>query len=195
MTRDKAYKLMAEMVQGKNLQRHGLAVEAIMVALCKLLKDRHPELPREEFNEEEWAVVGLLHDADYELVEKDPDRHTLVTEQRLRGLGETDERVIEGIKAHHDEVKNFRSNLLERSVYAVDELSGLITACALVQPGKRLSSVTVESVMKKFKQPSFAAGAKRDQILACERELEIPLEEFIAIALRSMQQISDGLGL
>src|SRR5258708_2307310 len=114
MTREEAYQLM---IQNKNLQKHGLAVEAIMKELCKYLRDRessnpHPSpLPEgegnqgslyleREFNEEEWAIVGLLHDADYELIEKDPTRHTLVTEEKLRELGETNERIINGIKAH-----------------------------------------------------------------------------------------------
>lgn len=194
MTRDEAYNLMTEMLQSKNLQKHGLAVEAIMRDLCDHLKQRHPELGGEEFNEEEWAIVGLLHDADYELVEKDPKRHTLVTEEKLRPMN-VDDRIINGIKAHHDGIKQTRDNLMERSVYAADELSGLITAVALVRPDKKLSSVTVESVMKKFPQKSFAAGANREQIMACEKELNIPLEEFVAIALKAMQGIADELGL
>lgn len=198
MTRDEAYNLMTQMLKSKNLQKHGLAVEAIMRALCQYLKqnvhDRKQNVSDEEFNEEEWAIVGLLHDADYELVEKDPTRHTLVTEEKLRPLGASD-RIINGIKAHHDGIKKSRDNLLEKSVYAADELSGLITAVALVRPDKKLSSVTVESVMKKFPQKSFAAGANREQILACERELNIPLEQFVGIALKAMQGISDELGL
>ncbi len=194
MNREEAYQLLTEMLQNKNLQKHGLAVEAIMRSLCKDLKEKHSELPESEFDEEEWAIVGLLHDADYELVEKDPKRHTLVTEEKLKPLG-VSERIISAIKAHHDGIKESRDNLLESSVYAADELSGLITAVTLVRPDKKLSSVTVESVMKKFPQKNFAAGARRDQILACEKELEIPLEEFVAIALKSMQVISDKLGL
>ena len=174
MTRDEAYKLMTEMLQSKNLQKHGLAVEAIMRGLCQFLKEKHPELPESEFNEEEWAIVGMLHDADYELIEKDPTRHTLVTAEKLRPLG-VSERIIEAIKAHHDGIKDSRDNLLESSVYAADELSGLITAVTLVRPDKKLSSVDTFSVMKKFKQPSFAAGARRDQILACEKELKSDL--------------------
>lgn len=194
MTRNEAYNLMTQMLKSKNLQKHGLAVEAIMKALCQYLKQNVHDRKDYEFNEEEWAIVGLLHDADYELVEKDPTRHTLVTEEKLRPLGASD-RIINGIKAHHDGIKDSRDNLLEKSVYAADELSGLITAVALVRPDKKLSSVTVESVMKKFPQKSFAAGAKRDQILACERELNIPLEEFVGIALKAMQEISSELGL
>ena len=216
---------MTEMLKSKNLQKHGLAVEAIMRALCGYLKEREKAsvIPTEvegshstdsiisgerdsstrrlarndiavEFNEEEWAIVGLLHDADYELVEKDPSRHTLVTEEKLRSHNVSD-RVINGIKAHHEGVKPTRDNLMESSVYAADELSGLITAVALVRPDKKLSSVTVESVMKKFPQKSFAAGAKREQILACEKELNIPLVEFVGVALKAMQGIAVDLGL
>ena len=194
MTRDEAYKLMTSMLQSKNLQKHGLAVEAIMRVLCKYLKQKHDGRPENEFDEEEWAIVGMLHDADYELVEKDPKKHTLVTAEKLKPLGVSD-RIIEGIKAHHDGIKTSRDNLMESSVYAADELSGLITAVALVRPDKKLSSVTVESVMKKFPQKSFAAGANRDQILACEKELNIPLEEFVGIALKAMQEIAGELGL
>ncbi len=195
MNREIAYSLMIEMLQNKNLQKHGLAVEAIMKSLCKFLKEKHPELPDEEFNEEEWGIVGLLHDADYELIEKDPKRHTLVTEEKLKEIGGVSERIINGVKAHHDGIKDSRDNLMEKAVYAADELSGLITAVALVRPDKKLSSVTVESVMKKFDQRSFAAGANREQILACEKELNIPLEEFVGIALKAMQGIAMELGL
>lgn len=195
MIRDEAYNLMSQMLQSKNLQKHGLAVEAIMRALCRELRIKNSQLSEEEFDKEEWAIVGLLHDADYELIEKDPKRHTLVTEEKLREIGGVSERIINGIKAHHDGIKESRDNLMEKSVYAADELSGLITAVALVRPDRKLSSVTVESVMKKFPQKSFAAGAKREQILACEKELNIPLAEFVGIALKAMQGISDELGL
>jgi uncharacterized protein len=195
MNREEAYQLMTEMIKNKNLQKHGLAVEAIMGALCDYLKKKNPELPEKEFNLEEWKIVGLLHDADYELIEKDPTRHTLVTEEKLREAGYDNERVINGIKAHHDGIKPSRDNLMERAVYCADELSGLITAVALVRPDKKLETVSVESVMKKFPNKDFAAGAKREQIQACEEELGIPLEEFVRIALEAMQGIHEELGL
>jgi len=197
MTRDEAYQLMTQMLNSKNLQKHGLAVEAIMRSLCNYLRQTSSDRGTndKEFNEEEWAIVGLLHDADYELVEKDPKRHTLITEEKLREVGGVSDRIINGIKAHHDGIKTSRDNLMESSVYAADELSGLITAVALVRPDKKLSSVTVDSVMKKFPQKAFAAGANREQILACEKELNIPLEEFVGIALKAMQGISNELGL
>ena len=155
MTREEAYKLLTNMMSNKNLIKHGLAVEAIMKALCRYLKNSQMSSDRgifgTEFNEEEWAIVGLLHDADYELIEKDPTRHTLVTEEKLREIGGVSERIINGVKSHHDGIKAGRDNLMESSIYATDELSGLITAAALVRPDKKLSSVTVESVMKRFK--------------------------------------------
>lgn len=194
MNREQAYQLMLEMIKSPNLRKHALAVEAIMEDLCVYLKEKHPDLPEEEFKTEEWKIVGLLHDADYEEVERDPQRHTLVTEERVRPLGAS-VRIINGIKAHHKGIKPTRDNLLEKAVYCADELSGLITAVALVRPDKKLRSVTVDSVMKKFPEKNFAAGAKREQIQACEEELNIPVEEFVALALRSMQKISGELGL
>lgn len=194
MKREEAFKLLNEMMKNPNLIRHGLAVEAIMKSLCTYLKEKHPELPESEFNEEEWGVVGLLHDADYELVAKDLDRHTVVTSEKLRELG-VSERIIEGIRAHHFGVKPTRDNIMEKAVYCADDTSGLITACALIMPDKKLASVKLESVVKKFKNPAFAAGAKREQIMACKKDLDIPIEEFLGIALKAMQGISSEIGL
>lgn len=193
MKRADAYKLLNEMMQSKNLIRHGLAVEAIMKSLCRDLKEKHPELPDEEFNEEEWGIVGLLHDADYELIGKDLEKHTLVTAERLRELG-VSKRIIEGVRAHHWGVKPTRDNIMEKAVFCADDTSGLITACALVKD-KKLSNVTVETVIKKISKKDFAAGAKREQILASPDELGIPTEKFVGIALKAMQDISDEIGL
>lgn len=184
MNRDEALKILDEMVKNQNLKRHGLAVEAIMRALAKRFGE----------DEGEWGVVGLLHDGDYEVTDKDPKRHTLVISEKLREM-EVDEKIIDGIQAHSDEIKPNRVNMLEKAVYAADELSGLITACALVQPDKKLASVDMDSVMKKFRTKGFAAGAKRENILTCETDLNIPLEEFVGIALKAMQDVHEELGL
>lgn len=194
MTRDEAYELLKSMMSNQNLIKHGLAVEAIMRSLCHEMKSRHSEVDDAEFNAEEWAIVGLLHDADYELIEKDPIRHTLVTEEKLREIGGVPERIIRGIKAHHDGITESRDNLMEKSVYSADEMSGLITAVALVKD-RKLSNVTVESVMKKFPEKNFAAGARRDQIETGVKELEMELPEFTEICLKAMQGISGELGL
>jgi uncharacterized protein len=184
MSREEAYQLVTSMLKNPNLVKHCLAVEAIMRDLAAKFGE----------DEEEWGLVGLLHDADYEVTNKDLDTHTDVIVEILK-RDEVSERIINAILAHHPLKKPNRENLMEKAVYCADELSGLITACALVQPEKKLASVTVESVLKKFKQPSFAAGAKRDQIKACEEELNIPLEEFVEIALKAMQKSSKELGL
>lgn len=202
ISRDESKKLVTEMLQNQNLVRHCLAVEAIMREVCKELKNREIASPSphndalldEEFNEEEWGIVGLLHDADYEVTNKDLETHTDVIVEKLKEQGEN-ERIINGILAHHELKKPNRENLMEKAIFAVDELSGLITACALVQPDKKLANVTTESVLKKFKQLSFAAGAHRHQILKCEDELGIPLEEFVKISLKAMQSIHSELGL
>ncbi len=218
MTRDEAYQLLTEMMSNKNLIRHGVAVEMIMRALCNYLKKRTEADFRssslslrsqtsesndlrgndvnleKDFDEEEWAVVGLLHDADYELIEKDPTKHTLVTAEKLRERN-VSERIIEAIKAHHFGIKPTRDNIMESAVYAADEMSGLITACALVQPDKKLETVAAESVLKKFKQPSFAAGARRDQMTEGIAELDMSLEDFTKLALKAMQEAHEDLGL
>ncbi len=184
ITRNDAYKLVTEMLQNQNLVRHSLAVEAIMRSLAGRFNE----------DQEEWGIVGLLHDGDYEVTNKDLSAHTDVIVEKLRQIGVGD-RIINGILAHHALKKPQRENMLEKAIFASDELSGLITACALVQPEKKLNTVTVESVLKKFRQPSFAAGAHRDQILKCEPELGIPLSEFVKISLEAMQGISKELGL
>jgi len=204
MKREDAWKLLNEMMTNKNLIRHGLAVECIMRDLCGYLRERSQDSGQagmtvvtndiDEFDEEEWAVVGLLHDADYELIEKDPTRHTLVTAEKLEALG-VSERIIQAIKAHHFGIKPTRDNILESGVYAVDEMSGLITACALVQPEKKLATVELLSVLKKFRQPNFAAGARRDQITEGISELNMSLEDFTKLALEAMQKHHEDLGL
>lgn len=194
ITREQAFDLVSNLLTNKNLVKHSLAVEAIMRDLADFMKKKYPNLPEEEFNREEWGLVGLLHDADYEITGRDLSKHTLVTAEKVRELGGST-RLIEAIKSHHDGIRASRDNFLERAIYAVDELSGLITATALVKPDKKLASVTVETVMKKFPEKSFAAGARRDMILTCESELGIKLEEFVDIALKSMKKIADDLGL
>ncbi len=194
MDRKEALQLLYSMLENQNLIRHCLAVEAIMRKLSKKMKEMHPELPEEDFDEEEWGLVGLLHDADYEVTNKDLQTHTDIIVSKLKQMG-ISPRIINGILGHHELKKPIRENYLEKGIYAVDELSGLITACALVRPDKKLASLSVESVMKKFKQKEFAAGALRHQIIKCEDDLGISLEEFVKIALEAMQGVSADLGL
>jgi len=148
------------------------------------------------FNEDEnlWGIAGLVHDIDYEMF---PDTHPV---EGIKILKEEKfpEEIIDAVSAHawgyHDGLPKPK-NKMEWSLYSCDELTGLIVACALVRPDKKLESVDVASIQKKWSQKSFAAGVNRSQIENCEKELGIPLPEFIGISLKAMQGISEELGL
>lgn len=189
MTRNDALKIFEGLGNSAAMTKHGMAVGFTMAALYNFLQsqDRNPEMTRED-----WEITGLLHDADYEATNKSLELHTEKTTEKLREIG-ADDLIINAIRGHCD--KEPRTTLMAKAVYACDELTGLIVACALVRPDKKLSSLTHDSVMKKFKEKSFAAGANRDQIKTCDDELGISLDEFIQITLEAMQAKADDLGL
>lgn len=187
MTREEALKILHQNMENQNLRRHCYAVEAVMKALAKKLGG----------DEEKWSIVGLLHDGDYEKTKDNPKQHTLLMHQWLKDAGETDEEVLKAILSHNytHTGKNKPATKMEWSLYCCDELTGLIVATALMMPDKKLATVRVESVLKKMKDKAFAAAVDREQIKLCEEKLEIPLEEFVKIALEAMQGISGKLGL
>ncbi|MBI4037660.1 HDIG domain-containing protein [Candidatus Curtissbacteria bacterium] len=189
MTREDAIKIMDDLGNSPNMKKHGLAAGYVMSALFDYLqkKGKKPELSNEI-----WGIAGLLHDADYEKTNKSEELHTEETTKMLHHIG-AEKEIIDAVRGHAD--KELRRTLMSKSIYACDELTGLIVAAALVQPDKKLKSLSTESVMRKFKDKSFAAGANRDQIKTCESELKIPLEEFISISLQAMQLYSNELGL
>jgi len=188
MTRKKAAELLHEHIKNPNLRKHCYAVEAVMISLAKRFKE----------NEEKWGVSGLLHDVDYEKTKDDPEsKHT---KEALKWLEELDagSDLKDAVTSHAwGYVKGAPEpkTKMEWSLYCCDELTGLIVAVALVKPNKRLSSVTVDSVMGKWNSPSFAAGVNRKQIEICQERLNIPLREFVEISLSAMQGISDDLNL
>lgn len=184
MTRDEAYKLVISWTENKNLVKHMLAVEAQMRALAKHFGE----------NEDEWGLLGLVHDADYE---KWPSEHPRKTIEELEARGEP-EWLINAVRAHawgFNGMDVEPKTKMEWAIYTCDELSGFIIACALVRPDKKLLSVTVESVQKKWKEKSFAKGVHREQIELCEEKLGIPVNEYIEICLKALQRISGELGL
>jgi len=193
ITRQEALRILEELGNSPNMMKHALAAEAVMKALAVRFE---PE------KEGKYAICGLLHDADYEATGKALERHTELTVEKLQELN-GDPEIIDAIRGHCDKAP--RTSLMAKAIYAADELTGLIVATALVMPdsnsaelygtGKKLSQVTVEKVLKKFKDPSFAKGANRNHIKTCESELAIPLEEFIRISLVAMKQIAPELGL
>lgn len=186
ISKKQAVELLHSKMQSVNLRKHCYAVGAVMKSLAKKFEE----------NEGLWEIVGLLHDGDYEFTKEDHSKHAKLMADWVRELGETDEELLTGIESHgwfHEGKKP--KTRMQWALFCSDELTGLITAVTLVRPDKKLATVTVENVMSKWNQKSFAAGAKREDIEHCEKELGIPVPEFVEIALKSMQGISAELGL
>ncbi len=184
MDRDLLYKTLREKVRDENLIKHMISVEAVMKALAKKFGE----------DEEKWGLTGLLHDIDYELTKEDPEKHSKIGAEWLKEMGMPDD-LVHAVLAHNERHGVTRSSLLDKALWVTDPVTGFIVAVALVRPDKKLKSVELKSMKKKFKEKSFAAGANRDQIKACETDLDIPLDNFLELSLHSMQEISDKLGL
>jgi putative nucleotidyltransferase with HDIG domain len=182
MTRDEAWNLLCEYTQSENLRRHALAVEACMRYYARLFGE----------DEELWGVVGLLHDFDYERypsLEEHPFRGMEIL--RARGAPEA---IIRAVGAHANHTGIPRESLLERAIFACDEISGFVIAVALVK-GRTLSAVSPESVRKRMKEKGFARGVNRDDLLQGAQELGIPFDEHVEHVVRALQGIADQLGL
>lgn len=195
MNREKALELLHKNMKNQNLRRHCYAVEAVMRALYKRLSDAKPSKKEEE----RWGIAGLLHDADYEMT-KDNEPRKNHTKHVLKWLkkANAESDIYDAVAAHawgYVDGAPQPKTKMEWALYCCDELTGLIVAVALVKPDKKLASVTVDSVMKKWNSPSFAAGVDRKQIEECEPRLRIPLRDFVKIALDAMQGIHEDLGL
>jgi putative nucleotidyltransferase with HDIG domain len=149
-----------------------------------------------KFNEDEkmWALAGLLHDLDWELTKETPEKHPFIAIEVLKKEGFPDE-IISAIEKHHPREGLVHNTKMEKALYACEEITGFIVAVALVMPSKKLRDVTVERVLNKFKEPSFAKGVNREIILKAEEMLGLKLEELIDIALKAMGEISEELGL
>ncbi|HET7098684.1 MAG TPA: HD domain-containing protein [Patescibacteria group bacterium] len=173
-------------MQSQNLRKHCYAVGASMRALAKYFKE----------DEDKWEIVGMLHDGDYEFTKTDPENHAKLMADWVRETDETDEELLTGIESHgwfHQ--GKLPETKMQWALFCSDELTGLITAVTLVRPDKQLATVTVDNILSKWNQKSFAAGVKREDIEHCEKELGIKLPDFIEIALSAMQGISGELGL
>ncbi|MBI3984645.1 MAG: phosphohydrolase [Candidatus Levybacteria bacterium] len=189
MTKEEALQLLSQNVKNPNLVKHMLSTEAVMKALYLRL---NPQPNTETLND--WAMVGLLHDLDYELCKDHPEKHGLTSRDMLSG--KLDPTLIYAIVAHNYKfTKAEPKSLMDWSISCCDELTGLIIASTLISPDKKLATVTPDFVFNRFKEKSFAKGANRDQIKMCEEKLQIPLNEFITIGLSAMQKIAPDLGL
>lgn len=184
MTREQALDLLHQHIKTPNLLKHLLATEALMKALARKYGE----------NEEKWGLAGLLHDLDWDETRNNPQEHSLNAYEILKKT-DLDPEVAEAIKIHNPIHGIVPVTRLDQALYCCESMTGFLVACALVQPDKKLALLTRESVLKKFKSPSFAAGTKRDLILRAERMLGLKLEELVDICLGAMRAIAGELGL
>jgi putative nucleotidyltransferase with HDIG domain len=183
--RDEAWRLFCEWTESDSLRKHVLGVEAAMVAYAR------------RFGEDEqlWAATGILHDLDYE---RHPDMdaddgHPRTALKVLREKGYPDE-LIDAVAGHAPFLHHARTTQLAKTLYAVDELSGFVAACALVRP-TGIVGLTPKSVKKKLKQPSFAAAVNRDEIRAAADEMGVEFDEHVATVIAAMEDRAGELGL
>ncbi len=182
-TYEDALKLLFEYTESENLRKHAFAVESAMRAYARKFGE----------DEEKWAIVGLLHDFDYEKFPT-PEQHPWVGSKILEERGYPDD-IRKAILGHADYTGVPRDTLMAKVLYACDELCGFITAVALVRPNKKLEEVTVESVKKKLKDKAFARSVNREDIYKGAEELGVPLDEHIQFVIDAMKSIADKLGL
>lgn len=190
ITRDQALTLLRKYLKKENTIKHLIATEAVMRALAQKFE---PE------KKDEWGMSGLLHDIDYELIGLEQIQHGKKSMEILKQEKvDLPASVYQAIQAHCWGISNDIAkpqNKMEWSIFIADSLTGLIVATALVRPDKKLASVEVKSVLKKFKDKDFAAGTRREDIKLCQEKLGLPLPEFIGISLSAMQAVAGELGL
>jgi len=183
MTRAEAFQILTEYTKNPNLIKHALAVESGMRAYARKFAE----------DEEKWCVVGLLHDFDYE-IHPTLDLHPQKGSEILRQKGVSEE-IIRAVLSHANHSGVPRQSLMEKTLFACDELCGFITAVALVRPNKKIAEVEVDSVKKKFKDKPFARQVSREDIFQGAEELGMPIEEHIDTVLKGMQAVAGDLGL
>jgi putative nucleotidyltransferase with HDIG domain len=181
--RNQALSIVREHVKNENLVRHMLAVEAAM------------RFYAEKFgaDAETWGVVGLLHDYDWE-IHPTLEQHPQEGAPLLRERGVSEE-IVRAILSHADHTGIPRQSLMEKALYACDEITGLVTAVALVRPSRSLDDLKASSVKKKWKDKAFAAGANREEIAQAADEFGIELWEHVENVIQAMQRIAPELGL
>ncbi|HET7841084.1 MAG TPA: HAD family hydrolase [Terriglobia bacterium] len=182
MERQAAWNLLCEYTKNESLRKHALAVEVCLRAYAGKFGQ----------NVEEWGVVGLIHDFDYEMYPNAPD-HPLKGSEILAQKGYP-ENLRRAILGHADYTGVPRDSQLAKTLFACDELAGFITACALVRPD-RIQSLESKSVRKRMKDKAFARAVSREDIVKGAEELGIPIDEHIAFCIEAMRSIGDVLGL
>jgi putative nucleotidyltransferase with HDIG domain len=182
-TRDDAWALVTEWTASESLRKHMLAVEAAVRGYARLYGE----------DEEDWGLVALLHDFDYERY-PDAQNHPFRGVELLKSLGYP-EWVTRAILSHADYSGVPRESRLERALYACDEMSGFVTAAALVRPSKSVLDLEPSSVLKRMKDKAFARAVNRDDLRRGAEELGLPLEEHVANVIRFLRVRAEALGL
>ncbi len=182
-TRDDAWELFCEWTESDSLRKHALGVEAAMRAYARKFDE----------DEERWAVTALVHDLDYERYPDLGSGHPRIALEELRSRGYPDD-VIDAVAGHADFLGVPRETQMAKTLYAVDELSGFVAACALVRP-TGIEGMRPKSVRKKLKQPSFAAKVDRDQIDRAIEDLEVDETEHLQLVIDAMAARATELGL
>jgi putative nucleotidyltransferase with HDIG domain len=183
MNREQAWETVCEFVQSDGLRKHMLAVEACLAAYARKFGE----------DEEKWAVTALLHDFDWEIHPQAPD-HPMKGEAILAERGVSGE-IRRAILSHANYSGVPRESLLEKCLFACDELAGFLTACAYVKPGRAIAEVEVKSVRKKLKDKAFARAVNRDDVLNGAAEMGLDLDEHIAFCIEAMKERAASLGL
>jgi predicted hydrolase (HD superfamily) len=183
LSRDAAYALMTEYTQSESLRKHMLGVEAALRGYARLFDEP----------EEDWAVVAILHDFDYERW-PDQQNHPFRGVEILKEKGYPDW-VTRAILSHAEYSGVPRESRLEHALFACDELSGFVTACALVRPSKSVLDLEASSVMKRMKDKAFARAVSRDDLRKGAEEMGLPLDQHITNVINFMRERADALGL
>lgn len=192
MNRQEALQIVKKYLTNQNLIKHSLATEAAMKGIYDRLTQNTDQYSEEE--REKWGLTGLMHDADYELAKGQPEIHGLLLFEKEPGVVPPD--IEHAIKAHNYEyTKIMPETPMDWGIACCDQLTGLIVAAALIHPDRKLASITVDFILKRFNEKTFAKGANRDAIVLCQEKLGIPLNEFVLIVLTAMQGIHEDLGL
>lgn len=182
-SREDAYQLLTEFTKSESLIKHALAVETAMRACARKFGE----------SEEEYGIVGLLHDYDYE-VHPDAERHPAKGGEIMRERG-WPEHFIQTIMSHANYMHIPRTTNMMKSLYACDELCGFLVACALIRPSRSFDDLEVSSVRKKMKTKQFAATVNREEMLEGAQELEIDFDEHVRFVIDSLRPIQTQLGL
>lgn len=183
MHRDRAWEILGEFAQEERTKKHGMAVEAVMQAYARKLRE----------DEEKWGIVGLLHDFDWE-IHKTEELHPLEG-SKLLAERDVPEDIRYAILCHAPFLGLEYTNEMDKAIYASDEMSGFVIACTLVRPDKSLSSLKVSSVKKKMKQKGFARGVKREDLTESAEHFGVDLDEHILFVAEALKPIAEQLGV